>query len=564
MRPTIVSGGVFAGALGLSSFTGCYGGRNAAMEADTTDTDADEGGSGSGGDAEDPAPVGCDGAEFDPGPARLRRLTHAEYAASVRDLLGVDAAVLAAEFPADVSTGSFDNDAANQTISVLLGERYMDAAKAIAAQVVDDANKRDEVVGCDPETGESCLREFVTRFGRRAWRRPLSSSEIEAFLDLTRDDATADEKVAIVIEAALQAPSFLFRIDMGEPAVDAPGLLRLTGYEVATRLSYFVWGTTPDDALLDAADAGELDTVEGLAEHARRMLQDDRARAAMLGLAEQWFHVRGMEDQFRDPEMFPQWGPDLATSMRAELALLLDDFMWGEEDFLGIYTATHGYADAALAEIYGIPGTGEAPALTDWAGSDERGGLLTTAAFATASSRAGDTSPVTRAVWVREAVLCDPPPAPPPDVPLLEPEDGESAQDAFERHTKDPVCAGCHVALDPIGHGLERYDSIGRLRTSYPEGSPVRLEGQIFIDGEMQSFAGGKELGALVAASDSAPRCVVAHAYRYAMGREEAAVDQCSLDRLSTTFADAGHGFEAMLVDIVTSDAFRFRRAHEG
>jgi hypothetical protein len=548
-----------ASALALGASVGCYGGRHDLPADDGGGTDTDPG------DAEgdpEPTPLGCDGAAFDPGPTRLRRLTHAEYAQSIRDLLGVDPAAQVSAFPADVTTGSFDNDTANQTLSVLLGEGYLEAAVAVAAELLADPARRDAVLGCDPATGPDCLRSIAVTLGRRVWRRPLQEDEVEALLALGASQPTPADRAAIMIEALLQSPKFLFRVELGVPT-DDPTLLRLTGYEVATRLSFFLWGTTPDDTLLDAAEAGELDGVDGVAAHAERMLADDRARRRLHDFAEQWFHVRDLGSQYRDPEVFPAWGEALAGSMREELALLLDDYLWTEDGFLGIYTADHGYVDARLGELYGVPGGSDGPIAVSWAANDERGGLLTTAAFATASSRAGDTSPVTRAVYVREVMLCSPPPPPPPAVPLLEPEEGESAQDAFDRHTADPACAGCHLSLDPIGHGLERYDSLGRLRGAYPDGSPVRLEGEIVIDGGRRTFAGGVELGRIVAESEDAASCVVSHAFRFAMGRTESTADLCALDRLDDSFAASGQAMPSLLLEIVGSDAFRFRRAHE-
>ncbi len=522
--------------------------------------EAGESGEGDSGDA------ACVGDPSDPGPMLLRRLTHREYQATVLDLLGLDASELVATFPADVTTGSFDNDAKNQTISVLLGERYFDAATELAAQVVGDTARRDAVLGCDPAEGEPCLRAAIERFGRRAFRRPLDAAEIDELLALAQSQDTPSAQASIVIETVLMSPRFLFRAELGTVDPDHPERAKLGGYEVATRLSYFLWGTTPDDALLDAAAAGTLDDADGVATTALAMLADARAYDTMASFGEQWLRADTIAGQTRDAETFPEWNESLADAMLAELELRMDDAMWSEgADFLSLYTAPHGYVNDALAAIYGVdaPGSAELVPYDHPEGSD-RGGLFTTAAFATASSRASDTSPVQRAMWVRTVALCDPPPPPPPSVPSLDPEDGESVQDAFERHLgKGEECAGCHLQLDPIGFGLERYDSIGRLRATYPSGDAVRTDGTITIDGVEQAFAGGVELGSLVASSRQAEACVVAHGWRWAMGRGDDVADSCGRSAAQQRFADSGRSFEELLLAVVASDAFRYRRIEQ-
>jgi len=542
---------------------GCYsshggGAGDGDDEADGGSSSADDDG-GSGGAA-------CaEGGGLDPGPMYLRRLTHREYESTVRDLLGIDPSVAVAGFPADVTTSSFDNNGLNQTISVLLGERYLAAAKTFAAEVVGDAALRDAVIGCDP-AGDGCLAAFIDRFGQQAFRRPLTDDERAQFLALAQSQSDPLDQASIVIEAALQSPKFLFRVEIGEEDPAHPERRKLTGHEVATRLSYFLWGTMPDGALFEAAAAGELDDVDGVAITAEGMIADDRARATMRAFADQWFRLDTIDAQTRDAESFPEFDDELKAAMKAELERRIDDAMWADgADFLSLYTSRQGYVDDALAGIYGVepPGSNELQP-HDFGDDPERGGLFTTAAFATASSRASDTSPVQRAVFVRKYVLCDPPPPPPPNIPSIEPDDGESVQDAFERHIdQGESCAGCHLLLDPIGFGLERYDSIGRLRTTYPSGDPVRLEGDLNVDGAPQHFAGGVELGALVGGSAQAESCVVSHAWRWAMGRDEDVADECGRDQVLAAFAAVEHGFPALLVALVQTDAFRYRRAPE-
>ena len=526
---------------------------SAACIGDIGSPDAnDEGGTGSG-------PGGGDGIA-DPGSALMRRLTNREYAASIHDLLGVDAAAMVATFPADVRTSGFDNAALTQTISSAHAERYMTAAKAFTAEVLASPALRDHVVGCDVAADRAaCLDAFLTDFGRRAWRRPLADDERTRLLALIAAEPDGDAALAVLLEALLQAPHFLFRVEIGAPSEERPDLLRVTGFEMASRLSFFLWGTTPDDTLLDAAGAGELDTAEGVAQMAQEMIADERVQAAMGSFTKQWFRLDALETAKRDPALFPEFGPELLEAMTAEARLLLDEAMWGEgASFLDVYTSRAGFSNAALAAIYG-EGAGDELVSVDWGQSADRGGLLTTAAFLTASTRGNATSPIQRGKYVREVVLCDTLPSPPADIPELQQQPGQSAADAEAQHTKDPACAGCHRKLDPLGNGLERYDSIGRLRSEYSNGEPVKLEGM--IDGiDPGAFAGGVELGALVRESGWGGRCVLEQVLRWGLGRTDEDADGATLDALDASFAGSQESFRALLVDFARSDAFRYRR----
>lgn len=499
----------------------------------------------------------------DPGSALMRRLTNREYAASVHDLLGVDAAAMVATFPDDVRTSGFDNAALTQTIAAAHAERYMAAAKAFAAEVLGAEALRAQVVGCDVDADRAaCLDAFVTTFGRRAWRRRIADEEKARLLALVAAEADGDAALAMLLEAFLQAPHFLFRVELGAPSApggERPDLVRVGDYEMAARLSFFLWGTTPDDTLLDAAAAGELDSAEGVARMAEEMIGDERVQAAMAGFARQWFRLDALEVAKRDATQFPEFGPELVEAMAAEASQLLHTAMWSEgASFLDVYTSRGGYSNAALAAVYG-QGAGDELAALDWGDSADRGGLLTTAAFLTASTRGNATSPIQRGKYVREVVLCETLPSPPANIPELEQQPGQSAADAEAQHTKDPACAGCHVKLDPLGFGLERYDSIGRLRSTYSNGEPVKLEG--LVDGmEPGAFAGGVELGALVRESGWAGRCVLEQVLRWGLGRSDESADEETLGALDASFVASNESFRALLVDFTRSDAFRFRR----
>jgi Protein of unknown function (DUF1592)/Protein of unknown function (DUF1588)/Protein of unknown function (DUF1595)/Protein of unknown function (DUF1587)/Protein of unknown function (DUF1585) len=523
----------------------------------------------------------CADGKIDPGPVFMRRLTNSEYAYAVRDLLGIDAAATVAMFPADLTarefmSGRFDNTSVQQTISTLHGSRYMAAATQFATSVVTAPDTRAKVFGCDPTQGDAtaCLTSFVSRFGRRAYRRPVTSDESQALLNLAASEPDKQEAASLVLQAMLMSPNFLFRVEVGAaPNAVRPDLVPLTGYELATRIGFFMLGRTPDDALLDAAAAGRLDTAQGAEEVTRGLLSDPRMRESMTNFASQWLQTNRLPAIQRDPAQFPSFGPELMQSMQGEFTRLLDDFMFTpKSSFLDLYTAPYGYADAKLAAIYGTSNPGaNGLGRVDFSGSADRGGFFTTPAFLTATTRGNDTSVIQRGLYVRQVVLCDELPQPPPGITPPEVKPGESALDAETRHTVDPVCAGCHVRINPVGHGLERYDAIGQLRTKYPNGQPVSQSGH--VDGlATPDYAGGVELGRIVKESPSSKNCAVAHGFRWAMGRPEALPttinglpdtnDACTLADLGKKFAGANYDFSELVVALVTSDAFRYRRVN--
>lgn len=531
---------------------GCYRGHEAGLHEDGTDGS----GEGSGGSESDDGEGAC--AES-LAPAFMRRLSHGEYRNTVADLLGESLPDSTAGFPEEPVILGFDNNREAISISDVLVERYRDAAELLAAAVVEDPARRAAVVGCDAAQ-EGCLEGFVRGFGRRAYRRPLEDDEVAALVALGLDAMAEDDEpelgTRLVLEAMLQSPSFLYRVELGTPDPDDPTRRMLTGYEVATRLSYLVLASTPPDALLDAADAGALHDADGVEAGLRTLLADPRAPERLGGFYRQWIDVVELDDVHRDPAAFPGWGEPLRASMREEVDRLLQAHLLGGGDLLDVLTTDRTWVDGELAALYGVSAPGTGWAEVSLPPERERGGLLTTAAILTVTGRQGVTTPIERGKFVREALLCHAMPPPPPDIPMVaSPEPGQSDRERLEQHRADPTCAGCHDLLEPLGFGLSRYDAIGALQTVDAQGQPISAEGS--FDGGAPEFDGAAQLQAALHDDPDVSACVVRQVHRYAFGRAETPDDACTLDGLRVELEGSGRSFEALLVALVRSDAFR-------
>jgi hypothetical protein len=549
---------ILVGALALA--LGCRPPGDPESSASDDDT-AGESGEGTGGDDGEGPAVAC---EASPAPAILRRLTVAEYQASVRDVLGVQTEDLAERFPVDATVHGFSNNASVQSVLLANARAYQDVAEIVASRVVEDAARRDAVVGCTPGAADDdpCLRDFVERLTLAAFRRPVDPAQTEALLGLaaSSDGSTPWSGVSLVLRAVLQSPNFVFRIERGTPDIDDPTRRRLDGYEVGARLSYFIWQTTPDAWLLERAAQGELDDADGVADVARQMLDDPRAEEAMVGFATGWLRLSALDDLGRNPQGFPEWSPQLRTSMRQEVVAKVTDATLTEGRLLDLFDGREVWIDANLAELYDLPApAGGEPSRVVLPDDDDRGGLLGTAAVLALTTPNDVTSPVRRGMFVWEALLCSPLPPPPPGVvgELPPPQELPKA-DALELHRSDPSCAGCHDLLDPIGVGLERYDALGRRRTLDEGGRPVIERGEVpgLDDG---GFGGAGELGAHLAQRPDAHRCVATAVLRWSMGRTETDGDACLLDALQA--AVAAGDFAALVDALVRSEAFRTRPA---
>lgn len=499
--------------------------------------------------------------QFAPAPAAIPRLTATQHRNSLVDLLR--GPVPFTQLEVDTAPYLFATiGASTTTISERGVSQWEDAALTAAKAVFSDPKRRDALVGCEPASDEMCGRTFVAGFARRAFRRPVDELEVDKWLAIGKKVAPGNPWLALEMSVAgiLQAPSFLYRLELGKPDPSRPGWNKLDAYELASRVSFLIWSSVPDEELLNAAGSGDLEKDDVLAKQVDRMLDDPRARTAMMAFHQQWLDLADLDSLARDPMKYPEAKAGFGASMRGEIERLLDDVTLDDRDFRDLFDRRTTWVDANLAAIYKLdvkpaPGVYERVVLpTD----GPRAGLLTTAGFLAVNAHPEVTSPTRRGKFVRERLLCESVPPPPPDVATdfeeEKPTDTpKTMREKLTRHRTDPKCAGCHKMVDPIGLGFEDFDSMGIHRTKEGD-KPVDANGD--LDG--QSFFGGKALGKLLREDPRISACVARQLFRYATGRLEILSEEPAMVGLAKSFAQSGHRFRSLVHALVKSDAFRY------
>ncbi len=522
---------------------------------------ADEGGDGAGADdgtgADDGATEGGDtdgtpeACEPSPGQVGLHRLTALEYDASLRDLLGITSTP-SALLPKQGS-GDYDNNAnalAGTTPELI--EKFVELSEDIAEEAFTLARSR--LVLCDPASDgvENCARTVVTALAERAFRRPVSTEEIDELVTLSVTVPEFDDGLKLAVRAIISSPSFLYRAIAHPEPEDV--VHRLTDFELATRLSYFLWGTSPDDQLLGLAREGRLQASGELRAQVARMLADKRAAVLLSNVLAHWYDLDEIAIHTASPEVFPMFTPELRADMEAETRTFLRDLIESDSTPLALLNADHSFVNERLAAHYGIPGvSGPELRMVSLAGA-HRKGLLTHASVLTMNSDAERTSIVRRGVWVLERLLCTHPPPPPDDIPAepRPPNFGGTRRELTELHRSDPKCAGCHNIIDPVGFGLEDYDAIGRHRTT-ENGQPIDSSGQL-PDG--QTFTGALELVSLLSSSPQAAECIADHWLSYAIGSAIGDHGKCNPTIIAEQGLAPDKSLEDFVVAVVTSNAF--------
>lgn len=496
-----------------------------------------------------------------PGPAPLRRLTQAQYDNVVRDLIG-DTTRPALGFPTDSTLGEFSNNATTLVVSPLLAQAYELAAESLSAQAVANPS----LFPCSPvnDGEDACARAFIASFGKRAYRRPLAQSELDVMFQLYTDNrmgADFDNGIRAVIELMLQSAPFLYQVEAGDAAKVSEGVVPLTSWEMASRLSFFLWGSMPDDALFAAAAADQLQTPEQVEAQARRMLSDPKARDATGDFFTQWLHLDALGGITKDPTLYPQFTAAMRQSMLNETVSFANWVVWdGDGRVSTLLTAPVSFLDANTARLYGVNVGGSSTPMLVKLDPKERAGILTQPSVMTVFAKPNQSSPVTRGKWVRERLLCQPVSPPPPNLNIVPPDvkPGVSTRERFAQHDKDPFCAGCHSMMDPIGFGFEHYDALGQWR-DVDQGQPVDATGAVTgtdVDGK---FDGAPDLAKKLAGSKQVTDCVSLEWFRYAFGRSETRDDACSLGSIRDAFAKGNYDMKELLVAMTRTAAFRYR-----
>lgn len=540
---------------------GCYTGRDHMPQGDGDgDSGGDEasGAEGEDDDGADDPTVDCAGVGA--GLAPMRRLTKAQYDNTIRDLFG-GAIEPGSTFPVSVIHEEYTNNPAANVVSLSGAEDILMAAEHAGQQVVEDVAA---VVSCEP--GLSCAEAFIDDFGRRAFRRPLRAAEREALLDLfvqvDSEDGFADG-IGTVVTMVLQAPQFLYLFEEGAEALE-PGVVMLSDFELATRLSYLLWDTTPDEELLTLAEAGMLHEPEQLQEQAQRLLDDPgKSGPALDRFFREWMHFDGVPAFDKDDALFPAYDDAFASSADQELSRFVDGVLASDDPSLRtLLTSPVTQVDATLADFYGVPAPG-----SGWSEvslpADRRPGLLSRPALLAEHSTRSSSAPIFRGRLVRTQLLCNAIPPPPDDAMANAPEypEGATERQRTEILMNHMDCGGCHGLMNPIGLGFEHYDASGAWRDLDVDGAAIDDRGEIVggAEGLTGSFDGVPDLSERLASSDVVTACFANQFYRHSLGLESSQALACAVEPIEQAFVASGGDLPRLMLELVGSNAFRMR-----
>ncbi len=495
---------------------------------------------------------------------RLRLLTRFEYDNTLRDLLYVDSK-WGQSLPAEEVANGFDNDADARAVSPLLTDKLLTAAEEAAEAAMVNLSRH---VSCEP--GEPCAKEFIQKFGERAFRRPLTDAERTRYLSLYTSVSLEDgysEGLEAVIAAMLQSPYFLYRSELGQHLGN--GQYALTDYEVASELSYLFWGSMPDETLFTKARAGALHTPEQISLEARRMLASPRSRPMLDHFVSQWLELERIEQAQKDMTAFSDFTPAIRAAMKAETTELFDYVVrTGSGQLPELFSANYTFVSDGLASFYRLPGTvgptsTTSNGLRQWdLGGTGRGGILTHGSILASQATPQTSSPVRRGKLVRERLLCQPLPPPPPGLNVqLPPVDPQASNRVrFQDHSKDPACSSCHKLMDPIGFGFEQFDGVGRFQPTHG-GQPVDASGEVMSAPSPDTegaFTGVDGLQRKLADSPDVHACFSTQWLRFAYGisGDDAS---CVAKQVTDSFAKDGLSIPELLVSLTQLSRFTHR-----
>lgn len=511
---------------------------------------------------------------IDVAPATMRRLSRTEYDNTLHDLGLVPENVSpGATLAGDLSIGAGKDRgfAVGGPVDDTLALDLVNSAISIAAAAAQDLPK---LTGCAPTNSTeqtACADAFIEEMGLRLFRRPVDNeerTELAALYDGMRDDFGHRAGIEAVLAAMLAAPEFIYLFE-AEPAGAKDGdVVPLDGFALASRLSYYLWDSAPDDALLEAAAEGKLETPEDIEAQASRMLGDPRAKRAVRSFFRQWSMTRSLGGLSRNDDAFT---PAVAAALEASIDRTFEDAFFGEDGTLAnLFGSPEAFVTDAIAPLFGIEANlGSTPTTVDLTGAPRRG-ILTHPALLTVNAKPDRADPIHRGLFVREKLLCMDLPEPPAEdadgnpinlvVPPAEP--GQSDRDRFAAHTERVECSGCHQLVDPVGFGFENYDELGRFRTENQFGDPIDASGEVKAGGDLEgTFEGGVELAARAAESDTVADCMAIQWFRFALDRKEVTkYDACSTASALDSYLSGERTLRELVIGIATSAGFRHRR----
>ncbi len=506
-------------------------------------------------------------AVFTPAPSTLRRLTTTQYRNTIADLLGSGVTINTELDPDTALDGFASIGAARVSLAATATEQFDTAAFDLAHQALSNTATRGALVGCAPAgtTDDTCARSFLTAFGRRAWRRDLTADEVTRYATIATTAAGMLKDfwggLEYGLAGLLDSPHFLYREELGATDPTAPTRRVFSGYELASRLSFLVTNSTPDDTLLDAGKSGKLATAAGLGAEAQRLLASPRAHDAMANFFTELYALGNLDSLPQSQMFFPAVSATLGASMRTETLKVLDDIAFGAgTDYRTLFDTTTTYVNTELASLYGLP----AVAGTDFVkvalpADGPRAGFLGQGSFLAMYSHADSGSPTRRGKFIREVILCHAVPSAPPDVNTTFPVDAPGAtqrttRQKLEQHRMaGSSCAACHQVMDPVGLGLENFDGVGAYR-SMEAGQAIDASGD--LDGVAYTDARG--LGAALKNHPDLGSCLTRGVLRYTIAHIETPGEQPVVDALAQQFATNGYKFSSLVLGVVASASFRY------
>jgi hypothetical protein len=504
-------------------------------------------------------------------PTPLLLLTRAQYLSTLGSLFGSVVPNLDSALGASDSTQITDGEVATfglvqANIDLTTLTSYQTAAEVVAAAVVASSATLATLVPCATGAAKrDCAATFVSAFGTRAYRAPLTDpADIARHMTLYDAGAKVSDAhgIELVLRGILQSPRFLYRVEVGSGQA-GPSAVHLSDYEVAARLSYVLWGAPPDAALTQAAASGALETSAQVSAQLTRMIQDPKGQGLLRGFLESMIELPGLPSAVKDPTVYPEWSSvaTLPASMQGQADAFFGDVLANQGGTLSaLLTSSTVFVNKDLAGYYGTTGGDTFQSLALPAG--KASGLLTLPAFLTLMAKPNEPWPIYRGEFVRETLLCQQLPPPPPNVPKPPPvEAGVSIRQQLSEHETNPACSGCHLMMDPIGFGFDNYDGLGRLQTM-DGNQPIDVSGDVEgslatdIDG---TFDGVADLAHKLATSTQVRQCVARQWFRYTMSRYEQDADDCSMKSIDDAFHAANDSLNALPAALVQSDAFLYR-----